>query len=246
MALSFKATLTSADWDGRVGGWKCSALTLPGAAVDKLFADGYQVDPRHFRIDGDFIVWADSKRPSEVLAQIVLPRMLADKELLERQKFQSERLWKWVSGLGAAAAFLISTFVVPYIKAKWNSTPNLEVIKVQGRSEQHISYNPRYLSRGAESIDSCKTRAINSVVLKRGGSLVRQGTEWVEMQLHDVSVQVICDAVESDFFLASVTGPLAKSRRSDITLGLTIVAGPDLDKLHDLNQLLISEIFPAQ
>ena len=36
--------LSDRDWDSGVSGWRCGALAIPGAYVDKLYIKGRQVD----------------------------------------------------------------------------------------------------------------------------------------------------------------------------------------------------------
>jgi hypothetical protein len=127
MAISFNTTLSAGDWDERLGGWKCEALTIPGATLTAVFFDGRQADPRKYKVSDSAITWAAHSRPAEILAKISLTKDLSeiererlqlerDKVVLEEQKFASEKKWRWITAAGAVASALLTFAGTSYIR----------------------------------------------------------------------------------------------------------------------------------
>ena len=42
--ISFLTTVTKNDWDSKIGGWRCSALKIPGAGIDTVYVNGDRAD----------------------------------------------------------------------------------------------------------------------------------------------------------------------------------------------------------
>jgi hypothetical protein len=121
--MGLKVTLTSSDWDERIGGWRCSTVGISGAALSAVYAGGEQADPRNFSVREETILWAGprDKRPREIVAEIELTKNLPGLEQsklelekerfsLERDKQKWERRWKVLTIPGAALSAALAFF----------------------------------------------------------------------------------------------------------------------------------------
>lgn len=125
MGIPLRTTLTDADWDKTIGGWKCDALLIPGAKLSALYFDGHDATQRQFRAVENAILWSQGSRPKSVVATIILEQDFAEAERrrvdletakdnleheklqLEKDKFRSERRWKIYSAIGAVFSAVI-------------------------------------------------------------------------------------------------------------------------------------------
>src|SRR5580698_7902921 len=110
--------LTDSEWDRRLGGWKCDALSIPGAKLVELQYSGRNANRRSYRVQESSVIWSGPNRPSDVVATIVLEKDLSkieedrsslenakadlerEKLVLEKAKFASERRWRLYSAIG--------------------------------------------------------------------------------------------------------------------------------------------------
>jgi hypothetical protein len=78
-AITFITRLTDSEWDEVIGGWRCPALQIPGAAVQGVYVEGSQVDSGKFQVlEGQHIVrWMSSEKPQRVAVVIKLTKELA-------------------------------------------------------------------------------------------------------------------------------------------------------------------------
>ncbi len=122
--------LEDEDWIQAIGGWRCDALTLPGASIKALYHDGIKVDTKTFDIENHIIRWAGTSRPTDLLATLILSKDLPeleteklqlerdklnlqqqiehDKLKLEKQKAAIETKWKLITAFGAILGSLLS------------------------------------------------------------------------------------------------------------------------------------------
>ena len=128
MAIEIDASLSNSDWEPRQGGWRCEALSIPGAELSALFYDGNKADTKNYSVDRDVIRWSGANRPSEAIARIVftkdLPKLEDDKLQLEKDKFEleiqktrSEKKWKVITAIGTVLSFIL-TFIGTYFLVK--------------------------------------------------------------------------------------------------------------------------------
>ena len=70
---SFTVSLTQNDWDKVLGGWRCPVLKIPGAEVNRLYANGSQLDEAWYRPEPNqqLIRWARSDSPPDSAALAV-------------------------------------------------------------------------------------------------------------------------------------------------------------------------------
>jgi hypothetical protein len=87
-ATAFTVALTDKDRDGKLGGWRCSALKIPGARVVDVLFDGLTADTRSYVIDYELgiIRWVRPKPPARATVVIRLTEELSTKELTLRWK----------------------------------------------------------------------------------------------------------------------------------------------------------------
>jgi len=105
-----------------------------------------------------------------------------------------------------------------------------------GQLQIRVNSSP-FFRKSTFSTDTCKDRAVESA-LKRGGAVVRRGNEWIDLQIGDKAVTVICDTVFGKAYIASTDAAV-----QDITLAYVIVSGTRSNELWDFCTLLSSEIF---
>jgi hypothetical protein len=125
IGISLRLTLSAADWDPRIGGWKCEALLIPGSQLRLLFVQGLEAGPRDYRVETGVIYWNKDVRPKEVVAEVTIDKDLqaietenrslsTAKDTLEQQKlelenrkFRSDRFWKALSAAGGVLGILL-------------------------------------------------------------------------------------------------------------------------------------------
>ena len=134
--------LEDKDWIPAIGGWRCEALSLPGASLEALYHDGIKADTKTFNIENHIIRWAGKSRPNDLLATLSLNKDLSeleneklqlereklnlqqqleqDKLKLEKQKASIETKWKIITALGAVLGSLLS-FVTAYSVSSKNT-----------------------------------------------------------------------------------------------------------------------------
>lgn|GEM_PF-3149072 len=124
-----------------------------------------------------------------------------------------------------------------------NAKLKQELANLQSQPTQLLIHwdGPHYFSFSA---DACKTKAIDSVV-KRGGSVLEQGSGWVDMQLGDKAVSALCDVFPASYFITDISATV--TQLDNVSLGYVIVSGPrrKSGEIHDLTALLSLEIFPS-
>jgi hypothetical protein len=84
MAIAFTVSAGLPEWDEALAGWRCSALAIPGAAIDALYAEGERIDSDRYQVpDGlGYVRWIHgSPHPKAVTIAIKLTKELSTKEL---------------------------------------------------------------------------------------------------------------------------------------------------------------------
>jgi hypothetical protein len=145
--------LEDEDWIPAVGGWRCEALSLPGASLEALYHDGIKADTKTFDIENHIIRWAGKSRPTDLLATLSLNKDLPeleneklqlereklnlqqqlerDKLKLEKQKAAIETKWKIITALGAILGSLLSFATAYSVGSKDLAKPMLSSPKIQ-------------------------------------------------------------------------------------------------------------------
>lgn len=122
--------LEDEDWIPAIGGWRCEALSLPGASLEALYHDGIKADTKTFDIQNHIIRWAGKSKPTDLLVTLSLNNVLPeleneklqlererlslqqqlerDKLLLEKQKASIETKWKIITAFGAILGSILS------------------------------------------------------------------------------------------------------------------------------------------
>ncbi len=78
MQKNFTVRLGASEWDEHLGGWRCTALDLPGARVESLHRDGATIDPKNYSVDlkHSLVRWTQAQAPQELLASISITKEL--------------------------------------------------------------------------------------------------------------------------------------------------------------------------
>ena len=78
MSGSFTVRLEEKDWNPTVGGWHCSALSIPSASIGRVYSSGVVVDSAKFQVDipNRMIRWPGNDRPELIAIDIVLEKGL--------------------------------------------------------------------------------------------------------------------------------------------------------------------------
>lgn len=86
--MDFTVTLADDAWDEVKGGWRCSALEIPGIKVDGLYVSGRLVDTAQYSINQQLrlIRWAGSRRPTLASVHLQVASALSTQELTARWK----------------------------------------------------------------------------------------------------------------------------------------------------------------
>lgn len=122
--VDFMVSFDAKAWDSAIGGWRSSALRLPGASVDEVFSAGKSVDRVQWRHDGEHLRWSGDPRPLSVVVRVRVPADLhpaadleAQKLELERDKHKAESKWRVIALVasllttmtGSAVTYLVGT-----------------------------------------------------------------------------------------------------------------------------------------
>ncbi|NJN88803.1 MAG: hypothetical protein HC881_24120, partial [Leptolyngbyaceae cyanobacterium SL_7_1] len=57
--ISFKLRLTDEEWENDEGGWRCSAMKIPGAEIEEIYAEGKALHSEVYKVDQkqEMILW---------------------------------------------------------------------------------------------------------------------------------------------------------------------------------------------
>lgn len=107
MGYTFTITVFDDDYDSSLGGWRCSALRLPGSTLQELRADGVVQDSSYWRAVPELglVKWSREVRPM----QAVLVLRVADDLAPASQAIRLKRL--------AIVAPVVATIVTALITA---------------------------------------------------------------------------------------------------------------------------------
>ena len=121
--ITFTISLyTSEDWEKNMGGWRCSALNIPGAMIDAIFVNGQKIDDSKYQVLKKYSIirWSDGTPPPQALASVLLTQEL----LTQEQSKELSQKWKQTAIiLPFVAAVLGST--ITYFSNK-DKTPTLQ------------------------------------------------------------------------------------------------------------------------
>ena len=109
-AITFTTTLSVADWDANLSGWRCSVLRIPGAEITSLYTSSGVVDRSDYEIikDVQVVRWRhDQQPPANVILSITLTQELASEELTAR--------WKKLAIVLPVIATIVVAVVVPFV-----------------------------------------------------------------------------------------------------------------------------------
>jgi len=87
LGIAFTVTVGESDWRGDLSGWNCSALAIPGAALEEVYAQDAKVDSACYEALGDLnlIRWRHGTRaPKKAIVTIRLKKELSTQELTLR------------------------------------------------------------------------------------------------------------------------------------------------------------------
>jgi len=96
--IVFTVAVDQDDWDKQLGGWRCSALRIPGAQVDDVFVEGSRVDESWYEAmyKHAIIRWIRQNPPEKALIIISLTEELSTQGRTDKWK-QTSIKWKKVS-----------------------------------------------------------------------------------------------------------------------------------------------------
>jgi hypothetical protein len=122
--ISFVTRLTEAEWDEVIGGWRCPALQIPGANVQRLYVEGSQIDSGNYQVlQSQFIIrWILPKRPERIAVVIELSEALtleADASKWRRRAI----ILPVLATIGAALITALPTYWSKIDSTQWYSRP---------------------------------------------------------------------------------------------------------------------------
>ena len=110
MTIAFTTSLSDDDWDDRMSGWRCSALKIPGSAIEAIYVAGRRQDMGLIEVvpEHHLVRWPSRGRPSSVVLSIRLTKELEPRELSAR--------WKKLAIVLPILASLLVAFGQPLLK----------------------------------------------------------------------------------------------------------------------------------
>jgi hypothetical protein len=134
--ISFGVSLTKSDWNAVLGAWQCSALKIPGAQVDNLFADGLKLDNAWYVVDYDnqLVRWVRGTEPPKIGALVV--SLTKDLVATEQVDF-----WKKLAVLVPILAALVSALGA-YATANINGQTKSAESAGQPTALEKLQYTP--------------------------------------------------------------------------------------------------------
>jgi hypothetical protein len=103
--IVFTVAVSQNDWDAELGGWRCSALRIPGAEVDNVFVEGTSMDKTRYFVwrEYEMIRWTSKPEPKTATISIKLTEALSTKKKTD--------FWKTFSALAPIVAALITVML---------------------------------------------------------------------------------------------------------------------------------------
>lgn len=125
--IVFTVAVDQEDWDNQFGGWRCSALRIPSAQVDAVFATGRRVEESWYVVDRkhEVICWTRPNPPEKARFSISLAEELSTQELTIR--------WRKL----AILLPLISAILVTLIAGAFSYFPS----RTSSNSRERIALN---------------------------------------------------------------------------------------------------------
>jgi ribosomal protein L30E len=88
MGIAFTITVTTGkDWDNDLGGWRCTALKIPGAKIENIYVEGVIQDTSWYKVLPDYatIRWSHDPRPERAaVALTIQEELLSTRELTQK------------------------------------------------------------------------------------------------------------------------------------------------------------------
>ncbi len=141
MEISFVVTASEQDWDKTMGGWRCSALRIPGAKVDSIYYSGKKADDAWYKIKPgvDMIHWIRDDEPKQIAITISIAEELSPKYLTDKWKRLAKLLPFLTTILSSVITGLFSYYFLnkePDIVIPVDPGPKTEIVSTeQGNSK---------------------------------------------------------------------------------------------------------------
>lgn len=113
-SIVFTISVSRLDWDAGFGGWRCSALKIPGARLEEIYVAGTRVDDGSYvaRPEIAMVRWPHPPPPKQAILSIRLTEELSPKRLTLR--------WQKL----AIILPLIAALLVAYITHYFSCSPS--------------------------------------------------------------------------------------------------------------------------
>jgi hypothetical protein len=149
MSIEFNTSLSDADWEQRLGGWRCDALLIPSTKIVAIYYDGVKADTKSYSVERAIIRWSETSRPKEVVVGLTLTKDLPrledeklelekDKLRLEKQKVNAENKWKLVAALGTTLSFLLTYGATHLLSLNKQSNSSQTQISIRAKVPEDI------------------------------------------------------------------------------------------------------------
>ncbi|HZT61324.1 MAG TPA: HNH endonuclease [Pyrinomonadaceae bacterium] len=161
--IVFTVAVDQDDWDKQFGGWRCSALRIPGAQVDDVFKEGSRVDKSWYEVmpKHAMIRWIPQNPPEKALIIISLTEELSTQELTNRWK----KLATLLPFIAAILAALI-TGIFTYLSSRTPSVSNSNI----SNSREHVGAERADITFNRSVRGECGLITIDGSVQKPDGS----------------------------------------------------------------------------
>lgn len=189
---AFIITLTNQEWDETLGGWRCSAIRIPGAKIESIYADRRRIDPALYEvlINHQMIRWSQTEKPEKVAVSIILTKELSTYELTGK--------WKKLAIILPILAMLLSTMVTASVTLYISKHPKPNVNQSQASTVTHPKIPPH------ESISCDITNPLSTddirwdkTELKIEGSAVNIAAVWILVKSLDENNRVCSTPIKS-------------------------------------------------
>src|SRR5712692_6122526 len=109
--IVFSTTVLQVDWDAVFGGWRCSAIRIPGAQVNAIFVDGKRQDSALYEVMYELamIRWITRPQPEQAFLTISLTEKLSTEELTRRWRILAIILPSLTTVLAVLIPILLSS-----------------------------------------------------------------------------------------------------------------------------------------
>ncbi len=181
--ITFEVNVGRSQWDENMGGWRCSALRLPGTQISGLYTNSQLVDTVKYECDKEsgIVRWADDSPPREALIKLDIEEELTPKKQADK--------WKKLSIVLPFIGTLIGAILSIIMQALSNDPPR-------------VSDNPP--STSSEHISLLQYYKNASDALPKVASLLEGSTE--EVWLSGINFHITLDDRKNEIFEALQKG----------------------------------------